>query len=54
VRLERPTKTRAIRKLLALLREELPALVDGTVLVVAGAGLSLFFPQGRVRCVQNY
>src|SRR6266542_658250 len=53
VRLERPTKTRAIRKLLALLREELPALVDGTVLVVAGAGLSLFFPQGLVRCVQN-
>jgi ATP-binding cassette subfamily B protein len=34
------------RKVLGLLREELPALSAGTVLLVAGAGLSLVYPQG--------
>jgi len=46
VRPDRPTKTRALRKILSLLREELPALSLGTVLLVAGAGLSLVYPQG--------
>ena len=36
----------AISKILGLLREELPALSAGTVLLVAGAGLSLVYPQG--------
>src|SRR5512141_1969287 len=36
----------ATRKLLALLREESRALAAGTVLLVAGAGLSLVYPQG--------
>jgi ATP-binding cassette subfamily B protein len=36
----------AVRKILGLLREELPALSAGTVLLVAGAGLSLVYPQG--------
>jgi ATP-binding cassette subfamily B protein len=36
----------ATRKILGLLREELPALTAGTVLLVAGAGLSLVYPQG--------
>ena len=36
----------AARKILGLLREELPALSAGTVLLVAGAGLSLVYPQG--------
>src|SRR5689334_14427116 len=36
----------AARKVLALLREELPALTAGTVLLVIGAGLSLVYPQG--------
>ena len=34
------------RKILGLLREELPALSAGTVLLVAGAALSLVYPQG--------
>src|SRR6266508_3852689 len=41
--MSRPT---AARKILGLLREELPALSAGTVLLVAGAGLSLVYPQG--------
>jgi ATP-binding cassette subfamily B protein len=40
------TKTRSARRILALLREEVPALSLGTVLLVAGAGLSLVYPQG--------
>jgi ATP-binding cassette subfamily B protein len=36
----------SLRKILGLLREELPALSAGTVLLVAGAGLSLVYPQG--------
>src|SRR6266542_119545 len=36
----------AARKILGLLREELPALSAGTVLLVAGAGLSLVYPPG--------
>jgi ATP-binding cassette subfamily B protein len=39
----RPPSTRHI---LGLLREELPALTAGTVLLVIGAGLSLVYPQG--------
>jgi len=39
----RPT---ALKKILGLLREELPALSLGTVLLVAGSGLSLVYPQG--------
>jgi ATP-binding cassette subfamily B protein len=36
----------AARKILGLLREELPALTAGTVLLVIGAGLALVYPQG--------
>jgi ABC-type multidrug transport system fused ATPase/permease subunit len=36
----------AVRKILGLLREELPALSAGTVLLVAGSALSLVYPQG--------
>ncbi len=36
----------ALRRIGGLLREELPALSAGTVLLVAGAGLSLVYPQG--------
>jgi ATP-binding cassette subfamily B protein len=36
----------AFRRIFGLLREELPALSAGTVLLVAGAGLSLVYPQG--------
>lgn len=36
----------AARKILGLLREELPALSAGTVLLVAGTALSLAYPQG--------
>jgi ABC transporter fused permease/ATP-binding protein len=36
----------AVRRVLGLLREELPALAAGTVLLVAGAALSLLYPQG--------
>jgi ABC transporter fused permease/ATP-binding protein len=39
-------RTGAIPRILGLLREELPALSAGTVLLVAGAGLSLVYPQG--------
>jgi ATP-binding cassette subfamily B protein len=39
-------RTGALRKILGLLREELPALSLGTVLLVAGSGLSLVYPQG--------
>jgi len=40
------TRTGSIPRILGLLREELPALSAGTVLLVAGAGLSLVYPQG--------
>ncbi len=40
------TRAGAVPKILALLREELPALSAGTVLLVAGSGLSLVYPQG--------
>ncbi len=40
------TRTGAIPRILGLLREELPALSAGTVLLVTGAGLSLVYPQG--------
>jgi ABC transporter fused permease/ATP-binding protein len=36
----------SIAKIVGLLREELPSLAAGTVLLVAGAGLSLVYPQG--------
>jgi ATP-binding cassette subfamily B protein len=36
----------ALRRIGGLLREELPALGAGTVLLVMGAGLSLVYPQG--------
>lgn len=36
----------ALRRIAGLLREELPALSAATVLLVAGAGLSLLYPQG--------
>jgi ATP-binding cassette subfamily B protein len=36
----------SVRKILGLLREELPALSAGTVLLLAGAALSLVYPQG--------
>jgi ABC transporter fused permease/ATP-binding protein len=38
--------TGSSRRILGLLREELPALSAGTVLLVMGAGLSLVYPQG--------
>ncbi len=41
-----PRPTAAGRRILGLLREELPALSAGTVLLVLGAGLSLLYPQG--------
>jgi ATP-binding cassette subfamily B protein len=40
------TRAGAVRKILGLLREELPALSAGTVLLVVAAGLSLVYPQG--------
>jgi len=40
------TRPGALRKILGLLREELPALSVGTVLLVAGSGLALAYPQG--------
>jgi ATP-binding cassette subfamily B protein len=40
------TRPASARKVLGLLREELPALTAGTVLLVAGSGLSLVYPQG--------
>ena len=40
------SRTGAVPKILGLLREELPALSAGTVLLVAGAALSLVYPQG--------
>ena len=40
------SRTGAVPRILGLLREELPALSAGTVLLVAGAGLSLVYPQG--------
>jgi ABC transporter fused permease/ATP-binding protein len=40
------THSGSVPKILALLREELPSLSAGTVLLVAGAGLSLVYPQG--------
>ncbi len=40
------TRSGALRKILGLLREELPALSAGTVLLVLGAGFSLVYPQG--------
>jgi ABC-type multidrug transport system fused ATPase/permease subunit len=36
----------SLSRILGLLREELPALSAGTILLVAGAGLSLVYPQG--------
>ena len=36
----------SLRRIAGLLREELPALSAGTVLLVAGAALSLVYPQG--------
>jgi ATP-binding cassette subfamily B protein len=46
--LQLPELTRAavLRRLWGLLREELPALGVGTLLLVAGAGLGLVYPQG--------
>jgi ATP-binding cassette subfamily B protein len=41
-----PGRGGALRRIAGLLREELPALSAGTVLLVAGAGLSLVYPQG--------
>jgi len=40
------TRPGALRKIIGLLREELPALSVGTVLLVAGSGLALAYPQG--------
>jgi ATP-binding cassette subfamily B protein len=39
-------RTGALRRIVGLLREELPSLSAGTILLVAGAGLSLVYPQG--------
>jgi ABC transporter fused permease/ATP-binding protein len=39
-------RTGALRRISGLLREELPALSAGTALLVAGAALSLAYPQG--------
>ncbi len=40
------TRSGSLRRILGLLREELPALTVGTVLLLAGAALSLVYPQG--------
>ncbi len=40
------TRSGASRRILGLLREELPALSAGTILLVAGSALSLVYPQG--------
>jgi ABC-type multidrug transport system fused ATPase/permease subunit len=40
------TRPGSFRKILGLLREELPALSAGTALLVAGAALTLVYPQG--------
>ncbi len=40
------TRSGSLRRILGLLREELPALTAGTVLLVAGSALSLVYPQG--------